>query len=80
MKAIILAAGVGKRLGPAAENKPKCLLKFGGRSLLQRHLYNLMSLSVSEIVIVYGYKKNLIDAYIRSFPPSIIRTTLWAAW
>ena len=77
MKAIILAAGVGKRLGPAAENKPKCLLKFGGRSLLQRHLYNLMSLSVSEIVIVYGYKKNLIDAEISQFDSEIPLTTIY---
>ena len=77
MKAIILAAGIGKRLGPTSENKPKCLLKFGGISLLQRHLQNLMKFSVSEIVIVYGYQKDLIDVEISQFNSEIPLTTIY---
>ena len=38
MKAIILAAGRGKRLGKRAAGRPKSLLEFGGKSLLERHI------------------------------------------
>ncbi len=34
MKAIILAAGVGKRLWPVTQHRPKCLIEIGGQSLL----------------------------------------------
>ena len=64
MKVIILAAGVGKRLGPNSDNKPKCLLQFDGISLLRQHLDNLTKFGVGETVIVYGYRKELIDAEI----------------
>jgi len=77
MKVIILAAGIGKRLGPTNENKPKCLLKFGGISLLHRHLANLMNFSVSEIIIVYGYQRELIDVEISLFDSKIPLTTIY---
>ena len=77
MKVIILAAGIGKRLGPNSENKPKCLLKFGGTSLLYRHLSNLMNFSVSEIIIVYGYQSELIDAEISQFDLKLPLTTIY---
>lgn len=77
MKVIILAAGVGKRLGPKSKNKPKCLLEFGGISLLHRHLNNLISFSVSEIIIVYGYQRELIDAEINELDLTIPLTTVY---
>ena len=77
MKVIILAAGIGKRLGPSNENKPKCLLKFGGTSLLHHHFRNLINFSVSEIIIVYGYQRELIDAEISLFDLKIPLTTIY---
>ena len=56
MKAIILAAGVGKRLGTVAKGRPKCLVEVGGQSLLSRHLDNLSSLGILQVVIVVGYE------------------------
>ena len=53
MKALILAAGIGKRLKVSL---PKILLKIGNRSLLERHYDNLLSLGVKKIGIVVGYK------------------------
>ena len=38
MKAIILAAGVGKRLWPVTQHRPKCLIELGGRTLIHRYL------------------------------------------
>jgi choline kinase len=56
--AIILAAGVGRRLGSADEAgapKPKILLDFGGRSLLVRHLELLQAAGVAQVTIVVGH-------------------------
>lgn len=52
MKAIILAAGVGRRLGI---EHPKCLLEFNGRSLLKRHLDILKELGVEEVIVGVGH-------------------------
>jgi choline kinase len=38
MRGLILAAGVGRRLGATAADTAKVLLRFGGRTLLQRHI------------------------------------------
>ena len=57
MKAIILAAGVGERLGDRAAGKPKCLLELGGMTLLRRHLENMEDLPVTEVIVVTGYRR-----------------------
>jgi choline kinase len=63
MRAIILAAGRGTRLQQAADRQlPKCLLKFGGRSLLERHLRLLEAAGVTEIVLALGFRHELIEA------------------
>ncbi len=60
MKAIILAAGVGKRLWPVTQHRPKCLIELGGRSLLTRSLEALAGVGVKQSVLVVGYKQDLI--------------------
>ena len=55
MRAILLAAGRGIRLGPLGRERPKCLLSFDGQSLLERHLKCLHRLGVTEIALVLGY-------------------------
>jgi len=59
--AIILAAGVGRRLG-AAGDIPKILLEFGGRTLLERHLEALRAHGVEDISITVGHRRELIEA------------------
>ena len=61
MQAVILAAGVGQRLGDTFDHKPKCLLKFGDASLLQRHLRILRHYDISRIIVVTGYQPGLIE-------------------
>jgi choline kinase len=62
MKAVMLAAGTGVRLGPAAtEHPPKVLLRFGGESLLQRHIQNLQRHGVEELVLGVGYHQDEIE-------------------
>ncbi len=60
MKAIILAAGRGQRLGEAAGGRPKCLLQYGGKTLLQRHIEILDGLGVARIFVVTGYGRDQI--------------------
>ena len=55
MKALILAAGIGTRLIPHTNNTPKCLLKVGGKELLDYQLDALVSSGINEIFIVTGY-------------------------
>lgn len=58
--AIILAAGVGRRLGDAATNKPKVLLEFGGKTLLEQHLAALHANGVTDVSITVGYEGDMI--------------------
>ena len=62
MKALILAAGIGKRL---KVNIPKILLKIGSKSLLERHVENLLNLGIKNIGIVIGYKSNQLRNFIK---------------
>lgn len=57
--AIILAAGLGRRLGNAG---PKVLLEFGGKSLLERHLAALRVNGIDDISITVGHERHLIAA------------------
>ncbi len=62
MKAVMLAAGIGVRLGPAVtEHPPKALLRFGGESLLQRHVEILRRHGVEELVLGVGYHQEEIE-------------------
>lgn len=56
MKAIILAAGSGTRLGKYTANLPKCMLEFKGKTLIQRIIDTLRDCSINDITIVKGYK------------------------
>jgi choline kinase len=63
MRAIILAAGRGLRLQQADDRQmPKCLLQFGGMSLLERHLRLLKAAGVTEVVLALGYRHERVEA------------------
>jgi choline kinase len=61
MKAIILSAGQGSRLGALVQGRPKCLIDFNGRSLLDRQLDTLAANGVEEAVVVTGFHDELVD-------------------
>lgn len=71
MKAIILAAGMASRLRPLTNNTPKCLLKIGERSLLQRSIDALINNGIKEFVIVTGYLHNQIEDFVKQQYPDI---------
>lgn len=68
MRAVILAAGAGTRLAPMGWNKPKCLLPFGGHTLLDRLLAALQVNRISEAVVVVGYQRELIERVVARGP------------
>jgi choline kinase len=61
MRAIILAAGRGTRL-QQNRDMPKCLLQFGGMTLLERHLRMLKTFGVTEVVLALGFRHDLVEA------------------
>jgi len=60
MKAIILAAGKGRRLAASGWDKPKCLLSINGTTLLDNMLQSLTENNIDRAAIVVGYKKELV--------------------
>ena len=78
---LILAAGRGRRLGPAAPDIPKILLSFGGRTLLERHLDCLSGAGAGPVSLVVGYRAELIEAELdrlgRREQVSLIRNPDW---
>lgn len=95
MKAVLLVAGRSTRLYPLTLDKPKCLLEVGGRTLLEYQLDALAGCGVTELILVTGYLKHIIEekiAAIRTrypfpikfvFAPDFAQTnnlhSLWAA-
>jgi choline kinase len=73
MKAIILSAGQGSRLGHLVDDRPKCLIDFNGRTRLDRQLDTLEANGVHEAVVVTGFHDELIEAAIaaRSGGPEV---------
>ena len=62
MQAIILAAGMGKRLKDLTQNNTKCMVKVNGVTLIDRMLHQIEKQHLSRIVIVVGYEgQKLID-------------------
>lgn len=61
MKGIIIAAGLGSRMGAFTDERPKCLLPIAGRTLIDRTVENLRAAGCHEIVIIRGHKGHMID-------------------
>ncbi len=66
MKALILAAGYGRRLRPITNSIPKCMVEVGGVPLLERSLNFLVELGVKDVAIVVGHLADYIRARIGS--------------
>ncbi len=60
-KAIIIAAGLGSRLKSYTENLPKCMLKFGDKTLLERQIEAYRNCGINNISVIRGYKKEKIN-------------------
>ena len=63
MKAIILAAGRGSRMGTLTDNKPKCLAKVKDKMLIEYQITALNAAGIKEIAVVTGYKAEFLNNY-----------------
>jgi len=72
-KAIILAAGRSKRLRPQTNNRPKCLLKLGDETILDFQLKSLIRCGIDQILLVIGYKKDVITNYIKQSYSNLVK-------
>ena len=70
MKAMILAAGFGKRLKPLTDDIPKPLLKVGNQSLIERNIRSLLNYGFDEIVINVSYLGNMITEHVLELFPN----------
>ena len=59
MNAIILAAGEGKRLRPLTNDRPKCLIEFNGKTLLDRQISIFKKCGINDITVVTGYNHQM---------------------
>jgi len=71
MIGVILAAGMAKRLRPLTDNKPKCLLEVGGKTLLERTVGAMLQAGIKELVVVTGYCADQIRDFLTTHFPTL---------
>jgi choline kinase len=67
MIGVLLAAGMAKRLRPLTDTKPKCLLKVGERTLLERTVDAMRQAGITEFLVVTGYRGEMIRDFLREY-------------
>lgn len=71
-RAILIAAGRGKRLGTHTDEVPKCMVEIGGTPILGHVWDALSSVGVDELVVIRGYRGDVLEQFVRSFVPRAI--------
>ena len=72
MKAVIMVAGVGTRLSKSVKHLPKCLLTFGGETILSRNIRILNEHGITDIVVVAGYRAALVQEEIQGSATCVV--------
>jgi histidinol-phosphate/aromatic aminotransferase/cobyric acid decarboxylase-like protein/choline kinase len=67
MQALMLAAGKGSRMGALTENCPKCLIKVGGISIIDRIIDALKFAGITKLNVVVGYKSDILKKHLEQF-------------
>ena len=83
MRAVIVAAGRGTRLGSITHDKPKCMVRVGGIPILEHQLQAYANAGISDIFVVAGFKLDMVrefcrgikDANIKIIENSVYKTT-----
>lgn len=71
MKALILAAGLGTRLAPITNTRPKSLVSVNGKPILVKQIENLLENNIDDITIVSGYKADVLEKEIHDLFPNV---------
>lgn len=70
-KALILAAGLGTRLAPITDNKPKSLVPVNGKPIVIKQIENLKANGIEDITIISGYKADVLEKAVHERWPEI---------
>lgn len=73
MNAIILAAGMGTRLRPLTNDRPKCLVEVNGIPMVERQIQFLKEKGIDDITLISGYKAEALD-FLKEIASSRIST------
>ncbi|MBX3158536.1 MAG: phosphocholine cytidylyltransferase family protein [Deltaproteobacteria bacterium] len=72
-RAILIAAGRGKRLGPHTEDVPKCMVEVGARTILGWVWHAFAAAGIEELVVIRGYRGDTLEAFVRELAPAPMR-------
>jgi choline kinase len=78
-RAILIAAGRGKRLGHNTEDIPKCMVPVGARSILGWVWEAFRAVGIEELVVIRGYRGDVLEPFVRSLVPRVtfVDNTEW---
>jgi choline kinase len=78
-RAILIAAGRGKRLGPHTEEIPKCMVQVGAKPILGWVWDAFRSAGIEELVVIRGYRGDVLEGFVRPLAPkvSFVDNTAW---
>lgn len=78
-RAILIAAGRGKRLGVHTEEIPKCMVQVGAKPILGWVWQALSAVGVEELVVIRGYRGDVLETFVRSLVPNVtfVDNTEW---
>ncbi|HVK87890.1 MAG TPA: phosphocholine cytidylyltransferase family protein [Kofleriaceae bacterium] len=78
-RAILIAAGRGKRLGPHTEEVPKCMVQVGTQPILSWVWRALAAVGVEELIVIRGYRGDVLESFVRSLVPRVtfVDNTEW---
>jgi choline kinase len=71
-RAILIAAGRGKRLGPHTDEIPKCMVEIGGMAIVGHVWRALSAVGVEELVVIRGYRADVLERFIRTHVPRAV--------
>ena len=67
MKAFILAAGQGTRMGSETDDKPKCMITYKGKPLIDYTIKTLQACGIEDIIIINGYKNEVLESHLSNY-------------
>ena len=78
-RAILIAAGRGKRLGPHTEEVPKCMVQVGAKPILGWVWDAFRAAGIEELVVIRGYRGDVLEGFVRSLTPQVtfVDNTAW---
>jgi choline kinase len=78
-RAILIAAGRGKRLGPNTDDIPKCMVQVGARPILGWIWHAFQAAGIEELVVIRGYRGDVLESFAQALAPRVrfVDNTAW---